>query len=190
MSVLLDFLSKIEHLTDAAAKDLESCMQRQTYAKGDHLLRIGEVSTQAYFLEKGLVRGYYANAKGEEFTCWLHSAPRIFASFKSFSSEQPGKIGVNFLEKSIVQSIAKKDLMYLCDQHKVLQHMLQYSLQEAYNRLIEHNMLLQSMDAKERYKTFNDLHPHLIDRVNLGHIATYLGINQATLSRIRTKAKQ
>jgi hypothetical protein len=62
-------------------------------------------------------------------------------------------------------------------------------LQEAYSRVIEHNMMLQSMDAKERYQYFMNKYPHLIQRVNLGHIATYLSINQATLSRIRAKLK-
>jgi CRP-like cAMP-binding protein len=190
MNELLDFLSQIGNVDPAAAKDLESLMHRRVYAKGEHLLEIGTVSQHAYFLEQGLVRGYYKNKSGEEFTTWLHSAPKMFASFKSYSSGTPGVIAAVFLERSIIQSISKPDLMTLCAKHPVLFQLLHYTLQEACNRMIDHTMMLQSMDASERYEQFRQLYPQLVDRVNLGHIASYLGINQATLSRIRAKSKQ
>jgi CRP/FNR family transcriptional regulator, anaerobic regulatory protein len=51
--------------------------------------------------------------------------------------------------------------------------------------LMERTLCLQFKTAKENYDQFSNQHTHLLQRVSLGHIASYLGISPETLSRIR-----
>ncbi len=53
--------------------------------------------------------------------------------------------------------------------------------------LLERTSSFQTLSAAERYQKFCDEHPGLLQRVNLGCIASYIGIDIATLSRIRKK---
>ena len=59
---------------------------------------------------------------------------------------------------------------------------------EEYCKILEDRVIsLQTQSAEDRYKNLLISQPDTLQRISLGHIASYLGINQETLSRIRKK---
>jgi CRP/FNR family transcriptional regulator, anaerobic regulatory protein len=189
MSKLIDYLCRFFKIDDYVADDLMAITTRTTHKKGETLVKLGEISERIYFLERGLVRGYYCNSQGEDFTSWMHVNNGVFSSFRSYMFGEPSRVAIEFLEDSTVLSVTRAELEALCEKHLQLLQVRVIVLQELNGETIEHNRMLQSMDASERYAHFAERYPHLLQRVNLGHIATFLGINQATLSRIRAKHK-
>ncbi|MFM2385509.1 MAG: hypothetical protein RL660_266 [Bacteroidota bacterium] len=190
MSKLIDFLCRYFKIDDDVADELMGITLRACHKKGETLINIGDHSDRIYFLERGLVRGYYCISQGEDFTSWLQINNGVFSSFRTFILGEPSRIAIEFLEDSVVMSVTRTDIDLLCAKHVQLLQVRVAYLQALNSETIEHNRMLQSMDASERYAYFAENHPQLLLRVNLGHIATFLGINQATLSRIRAKHKK
>jgi len=139
-----------------------------------------------YFLEEGLVRGYY-NLEGREITHWFAFENDFFTSFHSFITHQPAVESLQFLEDSCTWRISKDRLERLCQNHHELERLLRIAYEKYYLRLEERFVNAQFRSATERYQDLLHQMPHIIQRIPLGYIASYLGITQETLSRIRRK---
>jgi CRP-like cAMP-binding protein len=130
------------------------------------------------------LRGYY-DLDGKEITHWFSFEGDFFTSFHSFISQEPAVENIQLLEGSILWSIAKEDLMKLLDQYHELERLLRIAYEKYYLRLEERFVNAQFRSATDRYKDLLLQAPHFIERVPLGYIASYLGVSQETLSRIR-----
>jgi CRP-like cAMP-binding protein len=130
------------------------------------------------------LRGYY-DLDGKEITHWFSFEGDFFTSFHSFISQEPAVENIQLLEGSILWSISKEDLMKLLDQYHELERLLRIAYEKYYLRLEERFVNAQFRSATGRYKDLLLQAPHFIERVPLGYIASYLGVSQETLSRIR-----
>jgi CRP-like cAMP-binding protein len=130
------------------------------------------------------LRGYY-DLDGKEITHWFSFEGDFFTSFHSFISQEPAVENIQLLEGSILWSISKEDLMKLLDQYHELERLLRIAYEKYYLRLEERFVNAQFRSATDRYKDLLLQAPHFIERVPLGYIASYLGVSQETLSRIR-----
>lgn len=84
-------------------------------------------------------------------------------------------------------AISKESLTRLLNQHHELERLLRIAYEKYYIRLEERFVNAQFKTATERYQNLLQQTPHIIERVPLGYIASYLGISQETLSRIRNR---
>jgi len=165
---------------------LEKHSEQRNYKKGDLLIKEGQVAHRLYYLEKGTARTfYYHNAK--DITSWIYSEDRPFTAWSSYLNNQPSFENIEILEDSIVASFTKDVLEELY---------LKYPAIGLYGRkMVERQLAFLDayykgymfMSAKERYDLLLTVFPDITQRVNLGHIASFLGISQETLSRIRAK---
>jgi CRP-like cAMP-binding protein len=153
-------------------------------AKHDLLLKEGKTCRHLYFLESGAIRGYY-NLEGKEVTHWFAFAPEFVTSFHSFITASPSVENIQLLEGSVLYSISKEKLDALLNRHPDAERLLRMAYEKYYIRLEERFVNAQFKTAKERYSELLQQTPHIIERVPLGYIASYLGISAETLSRIR-----
>ncbi len=137
-------------------------------------------------MQQGVVRGYYT-LEGKEVTYWFAFEDDFVTSFHSFITKQPSVENIQFLEGSIVWAISKDDLNKLLDQYHEIETLLRIAYEKYYIRLEERFVNAQFKTATERYQELLQQSPHFLNRVPLGYIASYLGISQETLSRIRSK---
>jgi CRP-like cAMP-binding protein len=156
------------------------------YSKGDHLLTEGKTCRYLYFLHQGALRGYY-NLEGKEITHWFAFEDDFFTSFHSFITQQPSVENLQFIEGSIIWAISKDDLNKLLVQYHEIETLVRIAYEKYYIRLEERFVNAQFKTATERYQELLNQTPHFINRVPLGYIASYLGISQETLSRIRSR---
>lgn len=132
------------------------------------------------------MRGFY-NLEEKEVTHWFAFEDDFVTSFHSFITQQPAIENIQLLEGSILWSITKENLNKLLDQYHELERVLRIAYEKYYIRLEERFINAQFKSATERYQHLLLQSPHIIERVPLGFIASYLGISQETLSRVRSK---
>ena len=154
-------------------------------AKKTKLLNVGERSNTIYFIVNGAARIFYLDKEGKETNTWFLFENELLISVYSFYTGNPSFEYIETLEdcKLIAVKREKLDELYL--------NFMEFNfsgrkLTEFYHMRneIQANEL-RMLSAKERYQNLLERNPQLFQRVSLGHIASYLGISQETLSRIR-----
>ncbi len=149
------------------------------------LLSTGETSNTIYFIISGGARVYYLNKDGKQTNTWFLFENELLISVYSFFTAQPSFEYIETLEDTILIAVKREKLdeMYLkyMDFNFIGRKLTEYY----YIRNEIQANDLRMLSAKERYEQLLKRSPQLFQRVSLGHIASYLGISQETLSRIR-----
>jgi CRP-like cAMP-binding protein len=161
-------------------------MYQVTLSKNEFLVQEGKRCRHLYFVEQGALRGYY-NLEGKEIPHWFAFEQDFVTSFYSFITEKPAVENIQLLENSVLWAISKDNFNHLLDDHQDLERMLRKAYENYYIRLEERFVNAHFRTASERYQDLLQQTPHLIERVPLGFVASYLGISQETLSRVRSR---
>ena len=156
------------------------------FSKNDHLLTEGKTCKHLYFLCQGALRGYYI-LDGKEITHWFAFENDFVTSFHSFITGEPAVENLQLLEGSILLSISRDSLTQLLNQYHEIERVVRIAYEKYYIRLEERFVNAQFKTAAERYETLLSQTPHIDERVPLGQIASYLGVSQETLSRVRSR---
>ncbi|ASK31428.1 cyclic nucleotide-binding protein [Chryseobacterium sp. T16E-39] len=150
------------------------------------LVKPESVSEYIYFIEKGAARVFYYKDE-KDITDGFKGEKTLVASVFSFIRQKPDKRGIELLEDSVLWKMNYKDLEELTGKFPDLQYLYRMIMSSllitTQNRL--DRMLFQT--AEERYSDFVKSHPRANELLTLGMIASFLGITQETLSRIRSK---
>lgn len=153
--------------------------------KNNVLLNIGIISTKTYFLEKGYVRSYIINEDNEEVTTNIFFAPCFVNDFLSFFKQQPTKevyetiTDCSFWETGLDN--VQQNFHNISDFREFSRLLFVINYYRLNDRVIE----LTSQKAETRYLKLLKEHPHIFQHVPLKIIASYLGITNSSLSRIR-----
>ena len=184
---LFDLFNSIYPLADEIKKAIIANSEVIAVKKKTRLLNVGERCNTIYFIAKGAARIYYLNRDGKETNTWFLFEKELLISVYSFFTGNPSFEYIETMEDSTLIAVKRE------------------KLDELYLRFIEFNFSgrklteyyhvrnelqaneLRMLNAKERYENLLKRNPELFQRVSLGHIASYLGISQETLSRIRKK---
>lgn len=153
----------------------------KNYNKGDIILHPGSNSKNIYFLASGLV---YSQSSDEKIN-WYEFEGQSFADIDSVFFHKPCIHCIRCAEHSQVVSIAKTKLLLLVNTHHKWAVWYTLFLEEIIQRLHFYYQNLLVKDASQRYAELMELHPDILQRIPLGHISSYLGISQVSLSRIR-----
>ncbi|MCH7410236.1 Crp/Fnr family transcriptional regulator [Belliella sp. DSM 111904] len=163
---------------------LKSYTKEVNFPKGHLLLHAQKCEKSIYFIKKGIVRAY-SNTAENEVTFWFGKEGDAVISMKSYIANQPGYENIELLENSCFYEMNNTELQKLYNEHIEIAN---WGRKFAENELLKTEERLisrQFRTASERYDELLKNHPHLVQRVQLSHIASYLGITQVSLSRIR-----
>ena len=184
-----EHIKRIALLPDSIENDLlESVIEREEIKKGDFLFEEGTVCQKVYFIEKGLARIYYLSNSGKEITSWFSEENSFIAAIDSLYYRKPTCNFCEALEDSVIYTINYSELEDLLNKENGAR-LAFHVLYEVMRRMADYIVSLKFQSAEERYCTLMKDHPSIFQRVSLGHIASYLGITQETLSRIRAGKK-
>jgi CRP-like cAMP-binding protein len=154
--------------------------------KGTVLLREGQRQDFVWIVIKGLLRSYYIK-DGEEICSRFNAEDQIVLSVASFYNRIPGYEFVETLEDSVLARAHYNTLQQIYTDHPEFNFHARV-LTEYYFTLGEQRLyLLRRQSAEERYRYFMEHYPEWLQRVPLKYVATFLGMNLETLSRIRKK---
>lgn len=166
---------------------LNSYMTEHKMLKGEVLIHKGEVHHSIYFIKSGAVRSYYINKDGKDVTLWFGFEGDIAASLGNFINAKPSLENIELLEDTVVLKISRSKLLELYEVNLDIANFGRKLAEQALLEMEQQILLIQFTDAKSRYFSLINKFPQILNRVKLGHIASYLGITQVTLSRIRSE---
>lgn len=184
--VMAGYLKVNGKYSNSFKEELESLFTLREYSKGEHLFRQGEICRHLFYIKKGLVRIYYYSSKGKDITLWFSSEDSLITAIDSFYLHKPTRDSCEALEDMVVYTISHSQLETLLNNNKGAQTAF-YILYEATRKMADLNDSIRFHSAEERYASLISNYPAILQRVSLGQIASYLGITQETLSRIRGK---
>ena len=173
-------------LSKSAVKGMSAVLQKIDLAKGAFLITEGKVCRHIYFLEKGCLRGFY-HQDGKEITYWFGFENNFVTSFFSFITQKPCVEHIQVIEDCALWAISYDDLQKLYNTYPDIERFGRIMNERYYVMLEERFVGNHFKEARERYENLIANAPHIVQRVPLGYIASYLGITQETLSRIRNK---
>lgn len=186
MQQLLNHIKNYYPLSTEAQNALNDCFEELVIAKNEYLLTEGQICRHLYFMQQGALRGFYT-LDGKEITHWFGFEKDFITSFHSFITQEPAVENIQLLEGSILWAISKETLTALFNRYHEIERLVRIVYEKYYIRLEERFVNAQFKTATERYENLLQQTPHVLERVPLGHIASYLGISQETLSRIRSR---
>jgi CRP-like cAMP-binding protein len=185
MKTLLEIFNSIYPLSQALSDQIISRSEQIKVKRRSLLLQEGQTSKTIYFIVKGSVRVYYLTKDGTEHTTWLLLENELLISVYSFFKGKPSFEYIEANEDCELIALHREHLDYLY-KHFMEFNLIGRKLTEAYYiRNEEQANSLRTLGAKARYQELETSNPVLLQRFPLGHIASYLGITQETLSRIR-----
>ncbi|RAJ76592.1 CRP-like cAMP-binding protein [Chitinophaga dinghuensis] len=184
MHSFLSFVHQYIPLTPAAEAALSGIIHRQEYPKGHQLTTAGTTCRYIWFIEQGLARTFYLK-DGKDITDWISPENSISCSLVSFLTQRPDIRSIELLEHSVVCSLYYEDLERLYRQFHEIERLGRLLVSNGLILMQQRFDELHFVTARERYQQLLDTYPGLLNRVPLGMIASYLGITQETLSRMR-----
>jgi CRP-like cAMP-binding protein len=186
MDKFFETVSQFTTLSDDSKQELSNHLKKLELPKGHIIVRQNTICNYLYFIESGLTRTYYIR-DGKDVTDWISSENDFACSIISFITRLPDRRIIELLEPSILFSLHYNDLETLCSTYHDIEHffrkLVSFGLVQVQQRFDD----LHFSTALERYQTLLTTHPTFIQQVPLGMIASYLGITQETLSRIRSQ---
>jgi hypothetical protein len=132
----------------------------------------------------------FARRDDREVTFWFSSEGAVIVSIRSYTEQAVSYETIELLEDS---SLFRLPLQALRDLYSTDIHLANWGrvmVERVWQQTEQQLIARQFRTAEERYADLLEHNPQLIQRVALGHIASYLGITQVTLSRVRAKRKQ
>lgn len=174
------------NFSEKSGTEITDVLLREELPKGHFLFREGELCRKIFLIEKGIARIYYS-LEGKEVTAWFSEENSFLTAIDSFSQNIPTRDNCELLEPSIIYSVDYAQLDAMLRDNPEIARIAFYVVTEILKQFSSYVTSTKFQSAKERFETLITNHPTIFLRVSLGHIASYLGITQETLSRIRAQ---
>ncbi|MBC6367996.1 Crp/Fnr family transcriptional regulator [Algoriphagus sp. AK58] len=181
---LLIFLHHLHPISTETEADLLGLCRLKTYGKNEEIQAIGATCRTIYFMVSGVGRIYYLK-DGKEVTEYFAFPNDLIVRAESLFTQLPSKKAIQALEDSEVVAIPADPLFKLFEKHHDLERLFRLLVQNAYVETLRRLENIQFLTAEERYEKLIDEKPELIQKIPLKHVASFLGITQVSLSRIR-----
>lgn len=184
MDKVISYLNKLHPVSATFEADLRTRCRFTTKKKNEFLLLEGEISHCAWYLQEGLVRCFY-NRHEREATTWFVEEDHAVVLFKSLFGQKKSLFNIQALEDCELYSIHYQDIQALFRKYPEALT-LHHIIFESYSNLTDLKIRATGMlTAKDRYRYFEKHFPHLLNRVKLEYVASYLDISRRSLARAR-----
>jgi CRP-like cAMP-binding protein len=167
----------------------EAILQPVTFKAGDHLSEAGKTANAVFFIETGIVRVYTLH-QGKEISMDFAFPGAFTTSYASFITQQPAAVNLQAITPVSGYAFYYHDLHQLYatshQSEKIGRLMAEYQYLNKYNR----ELSFLQFSAQERYAQLLKDHPEVVQHIPIKQIASYLGIEPESLSRIRKNMSQ
>lgn len=177
-------ISSVTHLPCESLQKLLDITSSAEYPKGYLLFQEQKKNRDVYFITSGIARIYYLH-EATEVNLLFGIEGDLLVSLKSYIQDRPGYENIELLESGTLIKIKYTELQNLYEQDTAIANWGRKLAEKALIETEERLMSRQFKTATQRYNELIGKYPYLLQRVQLGHIASYLGVSQVTLSRIR-----
>ena len=184
MTSLFQYFKKYSPLSKKAEQALAEISSIVTIKKNKDLQPIGHTCKTIYFIKKGAARIYYFK-DGIDITETFFFENSIIARVESLFTGKPSRKAIQILDDAEIIAINANQLFKLYDDFAEIERLFRKIFEAAYVETVNRIEGIQFHTAEERYKALISEAPNVIQRIPLKYVASYLGITQVSLSRIR-----
>ncbi len=178
--------AEISGLSSFGLDKLLSIATGRKLAKGDNILKAGQICRSILFVESGLLRTY-VNKEGTEINTHFTLEGFFCTNLKSLRSGTVSDSSIQAIETSLVYEFNKDLLLNLYQSSSEIESFGRKLLEQLLVEQEEHSNFFKIYTPTERYHYLQHHTPELLQRVSLSQLSSYLGIARETLSRIRKK---
>lgn len=185
METLINYLLQFGNLNNQQIELIKSKVVFKEIKKDEYCHEAGEIPKEIIFLTEGIMRICYYNNKGDEVTKFFFEENNFIADILSYNQEIPSTEYIQAITDCKYISFSKETMkefsMTIIEWDSIVAKITAKGFAEKINKISP----MMSEDAKERYLSFFEKFPNLANRIPLSYLASYLGITQSSLSRIR-----
>ena len=186
MNSLFQYFKGYNPLSKEAEMAIEEISSIVTIKKNKDLQPIGHTCKTIYFIKKGVARIYYLK-DGIDVTESFFFENNIIARVESLFTGKPSRKAIQILEDAEIIAVNANRLFKLYDNFPEIERLFRKIFEAAYVDTVNRIEGIQFHTAEERYNSLLTESPNVLMRVPLKYVASYLGISQETLSRIRSR---
>jgi CRP-like cAMP-binding protein len=184
---LINKIKKSISLSSQAEQYIYSISKEKILSKGEILIREGQTVNKTFFVSKGSLRSFCVDKEGKEHTLQFAIKDWWISDFMAIYNKEPASLTVECISDSDVIEFNAQKLNEIYLQFPEFESFQRKNLERHVVSLHKRILNQLQMTALERYNLFLEEYPNIDQHVPNYHIASYLGITQQSLSRVRAK---
>ena len=188
--LLFESIEKYISLSSSEKRLIEEKVRERKLNKAQFLVHEGAVCRATAFVNKGSLRTYFIDLKGQEHIVQFAIEGWWISDFSSFIMQTPATLCVQAIEESSILEFPYENLEMLYGTVPVLERYFRLITQRAYVSFQQRVIQNISMSAEDRYLAFQTKFPKLELRIPQKLIASYLGISAEFLSKIKKRLQE
>lgn len=187
MNQLRNTLLKYIIFSDQQWETFYKILTTKKYKPGEYIIKPGENSGVIGYINKGIVRHYVIDDKGNDKTTDFCIEGEFTGTTNPFDTNKTNPYWIEALTNVEIDIMKSQDLIKFLEENKNIGDVLSKIMLPLINLKAEREMDLLTKDALGRYQSFLKRFPTLEGKISQYYIASYLGISPETLSRIKKK---
>jgi CRP-like cAMP-binding protein len=188
--ILEKYITSLLPMPTDKAKLFAAQFEPAELQKSDLILKENKISMETYFLESGFIRSFTLDNNGEEITTNIFSAPCFVNDFLSFFKQQPAKENLQTLTNCKLWKMSYDVVQTNFHTYPEFREFGRIMLVTNYSILHDRMLEMIKDTAENRYLKMLKKHAAIFQNIPLKIIASYLGITDTSLSRIRKEIAQ
>jgi len=185
-SNLINLFSQITELDKKEEELIKSSFKSFFLAKGTFFLRAGEVNKHVGFLQKGLVR-YFVYKNDEESTFEFTKEGEFIADYQSFNNNTVSIQNIQAIEDCEMLIINYPSVQAIFNTTKNGNLIGRHIIEHRFDVMVNQLLAVYMQNHEERYNRFIEQYSDLTQRIPQSLIASYVGVQPQSLSRIRRR---
>lgn len=182
---LVDFIQNTNRIKEAVAIRIAEHFQPIFFNKNEFVLKEGNICYDYIYLESGFMRSYALDINGNEVTTNFYSGNQIVIDVASYFQHIPSQENIQALSNCVCWYGKFEDFRELYHEIHEFREFGRTILAREYFELKERTLSIITQTAEERYQKLIINNPEIFQNAQLKQIASYLGITDTSLSRIR-----
>ena len=183
------FVSELNRICDVKEiidqDEIKNLFMTEHYNKGQYFVKEGDVPSKIGFITKGLMKYYYIDYEGNEWIKSFTAENDFVASYASFLYQAPSLYYIEAMEDTTVLSINFNSYVNNINLSKAWNTIARKYTEKIYCEKEKREGSFLKENGSERYSNFLNEYKHLVDRICIKDMASFLGITPVSLSRIR-----
>ncbi|KFF02266.1 Crp/Fnr family transcriptional regulator [Chryseobacterium luteum] len=180
-----DYFRSFAVFSENEIRDFLQLFETRKVYKNDFFVREGDLCREIAFIVSGIFRSYYISDEGRDMTYCFRFPAQLMAGYSSFISDCPGRENMQAITDAELMVLKKDAVDHLVKDDLNWTKFLKMIAEQEYLELEKRFFQLQRDSAAQRYGTLLGDQPDYVQKIPLQYLASYLGITQRHLSRIR-----
>jgi CRP-like cAMP-binding protein len=185
-----EFLNSYRFLKDSEIDEVAKFATIKSLKKGDYFIRQGEVCKEVAFVKSGIFRNFIISNLGEESTYCITLPNNSISSYTSYITGDATIENIQAIANSEIFILSKEVLDKAINESNNWMKYMKIVSETEYMKLEKRVFSFVSEKAKQRYISLLEQNPIYIQQIPLQYLASYLGITQRHLSRLRREVMQ